>query len=107
MTNVAHMCNPRRRSRLLNLHFSESEEKQQPQSETMSSWLERQTSSHSVQLAAVALASGAVVASAIFGSQALRQEKKVSKLKASIPELNENHHAEVVGLANTANGLFY
>lgn len=65
-------------------------------SETMASWFERQTSSHDVQLAAVALLSGATVAGAIYGSQAIRREKRVEKLKASIPELSESHHANMV-----------
>lgn len=64
--------------------------------ETMASWFERQTSSHNVQLAAVALFSGAAVAGAIYGTQAIRREKRVEELKASIPELSESHHAYMV-----------
>ena len=62
----------------------------------MASWLERQASSHQVQLAAAAILSGATVAATIYGTQALRREKRVTELKASIPELNESHHAEMV-----------
>ncbi len=62
----------------------------------MTSWFERQISSHQVQLAAVAVLSGAAVAGAIYGSQAVRREKRVEELKASIPELSESHHANMV-----------
>ncbi|KAL6718848.1 hypothetical protein ACLMJK_003082 [Lecanora helva] len=70
----------------------------------MAQWLERQASSHRVQLAAVAIFSGVAVAGTIFGAQAIRREKRVTKLKASIPELNESHHAEMLtefGVAST------
>ena len=60
------------------------------------SWFERQLSSHNVQLAAVAVASGAVVAGVILGTQAIRREEDLERLKASIPELNESHHADMV-----------
>ena len=64
--------------------------------ESMSSWLERQASSHQVQLAATAVISGVAVAGLIYGSQAIRRKAAVNELKASIPELNESHHAERV-----------
>lgn len=64
--------------------------------ETMSSWLERQASSHHVQLAATALFSGVAVAGLIYGSQAIRRKAAVDELKASIPELSESHHADLV-----------
>ena len=70
-----------------------------PPPETMSAWLERQASSHQVQLAATAIFSGVAVAGLIYGSQAIRRKVAVEELKASIPELNENHHAERVGNA--------
>ena len=74
-----------------------SKEKQCPSPpETMASWFERQASSHQVQLAAVAILSGAAVAGTIYGTQAIRREKRVTELKASIPELSESHHAEMV-----------
>ena len=69
-----------------------------PQPKTMSSWLERQLSSHQVQLAATALLSGAAVAGLIYGSQAIRRKTAVEELKASIPELNDSHQANSVGL---------
>ena len=62
----------------------------------MSAWLERQASSHQVQLAATAVLSGVAVAGLIYGSQAIRRKVAVEELKASIPELNESHHAERV-----------
>lgn len=96
MAAMAHVCNPKCRPRPAKRSSTGTTPREEEALDTMSSWLERQTSSHGVQLAAVALASGAIVASAIYGSQAIRREKKVSKLKASIPELNEDHHAEVV-----------
>ena len=64
--------------------------------ETMSSWLERQSSNHHVQLAATAILSGAVVAGAIFGTQAIRRKEAVEELKASIPELSDDHKADLV-----------
>lgn len=57
---------------------------------------ERQASSHHVQLAAAALLSGVTVAGLICGTQAVRRRVAVDELKASIPELNESHHADVV-----------
>jgi len=64
--------------------------------ETMASWFERQASSHHAQLAAVAILSGVAVAGSIYGAQAIRREKRVEELKASIPELNDSHHADMV-----------
>ncbi|RYP73877.1 hypothetical protein DL771_003319 [Monosporascus sp. 5C6A] len=51
----------------------------------MSTFLERATSNSRAQLAATAIASGAVVAGAIFGYQNLQDQKRASQLKASIP----------------------
>ena len=62
----------------------------------MASWFERQLSSHQMQLAAVAVISGAAVAGTIYGAQAIRREKRVEELKASIPELNESYRADMV-----------
>ena len=67
-----------------------------PPPETMSAWLERQASNHQVQLAATAVLSGIAVAGIIFGSQAARRKAAIDELKASIPELNESHHAQTV-----------
>lgn len=63
----------------------------------MASWLERQASSHHVQLAATAVFSGIAIAGIIYGSQAIRRKTAVDELKASIPDLDETHHADLVG----------
>lgn len=62
----------------------------------MASWIQRQAGFHSTQLATTALLSGAAVAGAIFGYQAFRRKEAVYDLKASIPELDEQHPAEKV-----------
>lgn len=71
----------------------------------MSSWLERQASSHHFQLAATAVISGAAVASLIYGGQAIRRKTAVDELKASIPELDESHHSEMVSKSHSTKGL--
>lgn len=63
----------------------------------MSSWLQRQAGSHNSQLATTAVLSGAAVAGAIFGYQAYRRKEAIHDLKASIPDIDEEHHAERVG----------
>lgn len=62
----------------------------------MSIWLERQISSHNLQLCAVALIAGAFTTGVIYGGQAIRREKKIEKLKASIPDLDNVHRADAV-----------
>jgi hypothetical protein len=62
----------------------------------MLSWLQKQASSPNVQLAATAVLSGAAVIGAMHSLQALRRQAAVEDLKASIPEVNERHHAEQV-----------
>lgn len=76
--------------------------------ETMTSWFERQASSHHAQLAVAALISGVTVAGLIYGTQAIRRKEAVQELKASIPELNETHHADMVRLDFTirATGIY-
>lgn len=64
----------------------------------MSSWFQRQAGAPNSQLATTAVLSGAAVAGAIFGYQAYRRKEAVYDLKASIPELDERHHAEKVRL---------
>ncbi|KAI0458091.1 ubiquitin-protein ligase molybdopterin-converting factor [Xylaria acuta] len=59
----------------------------------MASLFERANSNPRVQLAATAIASGAVVASAILGYQHLRQAERVQNLKRSIPSLADNDEA--------------
>ena len=76
------------------VHFDERPQTRPP--ETMASWLDQQFSSHRVQLVATAVLSGAAVAATIYGTQAIRRKERVDELKASIPELNEKHHAEMV-----------
>ena len=65
-------------------------ESESPIRETMSQWLQNQASSHKVQLAATAVASGLVVAGAIFGAQALRRQVIIEDIKASIPDIDED-----------------
>ena len=68
----------------------------------MTSWFERQASSHHVQLAAAAVLSGVTVAGLIYGTQAIRRKEAVQELKASIPELSENHRGDMVCLDFTS-----
>lgn len=49
-----------------------------------------------MQLAAVALISGITVAGAIYGTQAIRRKERVDELKASIPDLSEDHKTVLV-----------
>lgn len=58
---------------------------------SMSSWIQRQASSHHVQLAGAALLGGAAVAGTIFGVQAIRRRVAMDELKASIPNIDEDH----------------
>lgn len=53
----------------------------------MTSFLSRAASDSRVQLVATAVASGAAVAGAILGYQALAREERVQRLKDSIPYL--------------------
>lgn len=62
----------------------------------MASWLDRQMSSHRVQLGVVAVLSSVVVAGLIFGVQATRRHEAVEDLKASIPSLDGSHHPRKV-----------
>ncbi|PGH09972.1 hypothetical protein GX51_00238 [Blastomyces parvus] len=59
--------------------------------ETMSAWIQRQTNSPYVQLAGAAVLSGAAVAGVILGYQSMKRQAAVQKLKASIPDLDEQH----------------
>ena len=80
------------------------EEPNQENRQTMSTWLQNQLSSHRAQLVGTALVSGAVVASAIYGVQSLRRQIAIDELKESIPNIDEDHHAEKVGLDDCASG---
>lgn len=62
----------------------------------MASWFHNHTSSHKGQLAATAVLSGAAVAGAIFGYQAVKRQEAVRELKDSIPDVNERHRTEKV-----------
>lgn len=70
----------------------------------MTSWLHRQAGSSNNQLATTAVLSGAAVAGAIFGYQAYKRNEAVHDLKASIPTLDEAHHAEKVRLPSSSCG---
>lgn len=59
----------------------------------MSSWVERATSSHRAQLITTAVVSGVVVGASILGVQKAVRTYKVDKLKESIPEIGDEHHA--------------
>ena len=59
----------------------------------MSSWIQRHAGSQQTQLAATAVLSGAAVAGAIFGYQALKRKEAVKELKASIPSIDDKHIA--------------
>lgn len=59
--------------------------------ETMSSWFQRVTGSTQAQFAATALMSGAVVAGAILGYQAVQRRERVNDLKREIPEEGRGH----------------
>ncbi|XXH02647.1 hypothetical protein Hte_009028 [Hypoxylon texense] len=59
----------------------------------MASFLERASSNSKVQLAATAIASGAVVAGSILGFQRLRREERINQLKDSIPSILDEGEA--------------
>ncbi|KAL8694123.1 MAG: hypothetical protein Q9218_001176 [Villophora microphyllina] len=81
---------PRAASRRIQTHPSH----QSRNPDNMSSWFERQLSSHQAQLAATALVSGIAVAGLIYGGQTIRRKVATDQLKASIPPLNEEHQAQ-------------
>jgi len=62
----------------------------------MSSGLSRLTASHNAQLITTAVVSGVVVGTAILGFQQARRMLKVENVKASIPDINEDHQATKV-----------
>ncbi|KAF2875092.1 ubiquitin-protein ligase-like protein molybdopterin-converting factor [Massariosphaeria phaeospora] len=59
----------------------------------LSSLVSRATASHKAQLVTTAVVSGVVVGGAILGLQKVRRTYRVADLKASIPDLSEEHHA--------------
>ena len=62
----------------------------------MSSWVQRQVSSHHTQLVAAAILSGVTVAGLILGVQGIRRQVAVDELKSSIPNIDEQHDTETV-----------
>ncbi|KAK8202267.1 hypothetical protein M8818_005795 [Zalaria obscura] len=67
----------------------------------MSSWIERVSQSHKLQLAATAVVSGCLVGGAIVGLQAAKRQYKVYDLKESIPDLRDEQD---VGHINSFGG---
>jgi hypothetical protein len=67
----------------------------------MSSWLQRQASSHNAQLVGTALLSGVAVTGAMFGIQALRRQIAIEDLKASIPGSDEKENSNGVRFFET------
>jgi len=72
----------------------------------MSSWISRATANHNAQLITTAIVSGVVVGSAILGLQKAKRMYKVADLKASIPDINEDHHATRVGTPSLSTSIF-
>ncbi|KKK18013.1 ThiF domain protein [Aspergillus rambellii] len=68
----------------------------------MASWIQRPGNSHQAQLAATAVLSGAAVAGVILGYQKFKRREAVKELKASIPDLNQRHHAKMLTEYGTA-----
>ena len=99
--------NPRRPPATREAHDRAREQPREEPSEggvfgNMSSWFQRGPGSSNSQLATTAVLSGAAVASAIFGYQTYRRREAVHDLKASIPAIDEEHHAEKVSSTGRA-----
>lgn len=62
----------------------------------MSTFLSRATSDSRFHLAATAVISGSVVAAGILSYQRLSHEKRVSRLKDSIPDPGDDHPLQKV-----------
>jgi hypothetical protein len=62
----------------------------------MSAWLQRQATSHKAQLAGAAVLSGAAIAGAIFGYQAIKRQAAIKELKSSIPHIGDQYEAQKV-----------
>ncbi|KAL5443579.1 hypothetical protein PMIN07_001139 [Paraphaeosphaeria minitans] len=71
----------------------------------MSSWISRATENHRAQLVTTAVVSGVVVGSAILGFQKARRMYKVENLKASIPDIDGEHHASRLTEYGAASGI--
>ncbi|CAO2651587.1 Nn.00g041570.m01.CDS01 [Neocucurbitaria sp. VM-36] len=72
----------------------------------MSSWISRATESRNAQLITTAAVSGFVVASAILGFQKARRMTMVADLKASIPDISDEHHAQRLTEYGAASSVF-
>jgi hypothetical protein len=100
--------NPRNRELELEreeeLHRKEEEKEKEKGKEkaSMSSWLQRAASSSQAQFAATAIVSGAVVAGAIFGYQAVQRRERVQDLKRGIPEVGRGHVVDKVGCISSS-----
>jgi hypothetical protein len=66
----------------------------------MSSWISRATESRNAQLITTAVVSGALAASTILGFQQARRMYRVAEVKASIPDIDDDHQASRVGHMN-------
>lgn len=62
----------------------------------MTGFLTRATSDTRIQLAATAILSGGIVAAGLLSYQRLSHEKRVSRLKDSIPDPGEDHPLQKV-----------
>jgi len=71
----------------------------------MSSWIDRATANHNAQLVTTAVVSGVVVGSAILGLQKAKRMYRVADLKASIPELDDDHRTNRVSLERNSTPL--
>jgi len=72
----------------------------------MSSWVSRATESRNAQLITTAAVSGLVVASTILGFQKARRMVRIAELKASIPEVSDDHHAQRMTEYGAASTVF-
>ncbi|OAK97012.1 hypothetical protein IQ06DRAFT_350719 [Phaeosphaeriaceae sp. SRC1lsM3a] len=72
----------------------------------MSSWISKATESRNAQLITTAVVSGAIVASTIIGFQQARRLYRVADLKASIPEIDDEHHAQRLTEYGAASTVF-
>ncbi|TKA73563.1 hypothetical protein B0A49_04091 [Cryomyces minteri] len=72
----------------------------------MSSFIARATSSHQAQLATTAIVSGVLVAGAILGLQTAKKRYRVQDLKASIPDVDEDHAATQINEYGAASDVF-
>ncbi|KAF1927394.1 uncharacterized protein M421DRAFT_421800 [Didymella exigua CBS 183.55] len=72
----------------------------------MSSWISRATESRNAQLVTTAVVSGVVVASAILGLQKAKRMYRVADLKASIPDITDDHHSTRLTEYGAASSVF-